>query len=92
MLTSRLPSRAWAALSANYGSGFVNGNGPAHLPANSIWNLAAGKNWTDSLATSLNVTNLTNASYLLDNSNTFGGTHWQLPRQFYFELRWRLHY
>ncbi len=92
VLTSRLPFRAWAALSVNYGSGFVNGNGPAHLPASSIWGLAAGKNWTDSLATSVNVTNLTNASYLLDNSNTFGGTHWQLPRQFYFELRWRLHY
>ncbi len=92
VLTSNLPSHTWAALSFNYGSGFVNGNGPAHLPANSIWNLAMGKNWTDDLATNFNITNLTNASYLLDNSNTFGGTHWQLPRQYYFELRWRLHY
>jgi hypothetical protein len=31
-LNMTLPWRVWAAVGANYGSGFVNGDGPAHLP------------------------------------------------------------
>jgi outer membrane receptor protein involved in Fe transport len=36
--------------------------------------------------------NLSNRRYLVDNSNTFGGTHFVNPRQIYFELRYRFHY
>ena len=29
---------------------------------------------------------------LIDNSLTFGGFHWNDPRQLYVEFRWRFHY
>jgi len=28
----------------------------------------------------------------LDNSQTFGGFHWNNPREIYIELRYRFHY
>jgi len=36
--------------------------------------------------------NLTNRRFLLDNSVTFGGTHYADPRQIYMQLRYRFHY
>jgi hypothetical protein len=36
--------------------------------------------------------NLFNASVLIDNSETFGGTHWSRPREVYAALRFRFHY
>ena len=36
--------------------------------------------------------NLTNRRFLLDSSNTFGGTHFAEPRQVYVELRYHFHY
>jgi len=41
---------------------------------------------------SLNGTNVLNSRFLLDTSNTFGGTHTVNPRQIYFEVRYRFHY
>jgi hypothetical protein len=40
----------------------------------------------------VNAMNIANTRYLLDNSNTFGGTHYINPRQIYGELRYRFHY
>ncbi len=90
--TAALPANSWASLVYSYGSGFLNGNGPQHLPPHSEVSLSMGKTFTEALSASLNITNLTNASYMLDNSNTFGGTHWALPRVIYGELRWKFHY
>ena len=36
--------------------------------------------------------NLANNRYLLDTSNTFGGTHYADPRQLSLTLRYRFHY
>jgi hypothetical protein len=36
--------------------------------------------------------NLGNNRYLLDNSNTFGGTHFVNPREVIVELRYRFRY
>ncbi|MGH9328442.1 MAG: TonB-dependent receptor [Terriglobia bacterium] len=92
VLNFRLPSRSWASSSYSYGSGFLNGEGPAHLPPHSVWNLALGKSLNERFSISVNALNLTNARFLLDNSNTFGGTHYVDPREFYVELHWRFHY
>jgi outer membrane receptor protein involved in Fe transport len=40
----------------------------------------------------VNGLNVANRRYLIDNSNTFGGTHYADPRQVYVELRYRFHY
>lgn len=36
--------------------------------------------------------NLNNNHYLLDNSNTFGGTHYVNPREVMLEVRYRFKY
>jgi outer membrane receptor protein involved in Fe transport len=92
LLPLRLPRRFWATPGVNFGSGFVNGDGPAHLPPHTTVDLALGKDFGEQWSFSLNGTNVLNSRYLLDTSNTFGGTHEVNPRQIYFEVRYRFHY
>jgi outer membrane receptor protein involved in Fe transport len=87
-----LPGRVWATPAYHFGSGFLDGDGPAHLPPHSTLDLGMGKNFGESWTLSINALNLTNARYLLDTSNTFGGTHFVNPRQLYAEIRYRFHY
>ena len=37
-------------------------------------------------------TNITNQRYMLDNSNTFGGTHWADPFMCSVQVKFRFHY
>ena len=92
VLPINLPHRFWATPGVNFGSGFVNGDGPAHLPPHTTADLALGKDFREQWSFSLNGTNVLNNRYLLDTSNTFGGTHEANPRQIYFEVRYRFHY
>ena len=92
VLSLKLPRRFWATPGVNFGSGFVNGNGPAHLPPHTTADLALGKDLGERWSFSLNGTNVLNNRFLLDTSNTFGGTHTANPRQIYFEVRYRFHY
>ncbi|HMD99600.1 MAG TPA: carboxypeptidase regulatory-like domain-containing protein [Terriglobia bacterium] len=92
VLSLQLPRRFWATPVVNFGSGFVNGNGPAHLPPHTTADLALGRNCGENWSFSLNSTNVLNSRYLLDTSNTFGGTHTENARQIYGELRYRFHY
>ncbi len=41
---------------------------------------------------SVTALNVANRHVLLDNSLTFGGFHYNDPRQIYAEFRWRFHY
>jgi hypothetical protein len=92
VLSLKLPRRFWATPGVNFGSGFVNGDGPAHLPPHTTADLALGKDLGVRWSFSLNGTNVLNSRFLLDTSNTFGGTHTVNPRQIYFEVRYRFHY
>ena len=92
VVSLNLPRRMWVVPVYSFGSGFLNGDGPAHLPPHSTVDLAFGKDVGDNCSVSLNVTNLGNARYLLDTSNTFGGTHYVNPREIYVQLRYRLHF
>jgi hypothetical protein len=87
-----LPWRLWTALNVNYGSGFLDGDGPAHLPAHTTVDLSIGKAFGENWNTRFAVTNLNNNHYMLDNSNTFGGTHFVNPREFAFQLKYRFHF
>jgi outer membrane receptor protein involved in Fe transport len=91
-LHSAFPWKSWASVELHYGSGFLNGDGPAHLPGHSTFDLAVGKNITDTVALRLTAVNVGNTRFLLDNSNTFGGTHWNEPRQFILQLRYNFHF
>jgi outer membrane cobalamin receptor len=89
--TLRLPRDAWVGATVNYGSGFLEGDGPAHLPGHTTDDLTAGErigSWT----VKLSAVNLTNRRYQLDESNTFGGTHFADPREISASLGYRFHY
>lgn len=92
VLSVNLPHRFWATPAYQFGSGFLNGNGPAHLPPHSTFDLAIGKGVGETWSFSVNAVNIANTRYLLDTSNTFGGTHYINPRQIYAELRYRFHF
>lgn len=87
-----LPWNSWASTDLLFGSGFLNGDGPAHLDPHTEVNLSIGKSVGDNWSISATVLNLANSRYLVDNSNTFGGTHYNFPRQISFQLRYRFHY
>lgn len=89
--TSRLPGSAWATATVAYGSGFLNGDGPAHLPAHTTVGLSLGKSIAENWSVTVNALNISNRRYLLDNSNAFGGTHYAYPREVYVEVRYRFH-
>jgi outer membrane receptor for ferrienterochelin and colicin len=89
-----LPHRVVAGGNLYYGSGFTDGSSalPAHLEGHTTFDLSVGKSISESLTLSLTALNLGNRRFLLDNSQTFGGTHYADPRQVYLGLRYRFHY
>jgi outer membrane receptor protein involved in Fe transport len=91
VLSLKLPRNMWMTPAYQFGSGFLTANGPAHLPPHSTFDLSLGKKFGERLSVSLNATNIANTRYLLDNSNTFGGTHYINPRQIYAEVRYHFH-
>jgi hypothetical protein len=91
VLSLRLPGKVWATPAWQFGSGFLNGNGPAHLPPHSTFDLSIGKRFAEAWTISANAVNIANTRYLVDTSNMFGGTHYINPRQIYGELRYRFH-
>jgi outer membrane cobalamin receptor len=88
-----LPWRAFASTNVYYGSGFTNGEPPpAYLPGHTTVDLSLGKDFGERFSASVNALNLANRHLLIDNSVTFGGFHWNNPREVYVELRYKFHY
>jgi len=86
-----LPARISAGSDIYYGSGFSDGSSPipAHLPGHTSFDLMLGKQIAENLSLSVTALNAANRRFLLDNSPTFGGTHYAEPRQIYVQLRYR---
>lgn len=92
-----LPFRAYASTNVYYGSGFTNafpgepypGN---YLPGHNTFDLTLGKDFSENISASLSAMNVANRRVELDNSVTFGGFHWNNPREIFVELRYRFHY
>lgn len=98
--TTHLPMQTWFATNVYYGSGFTNGlaganqgpyNGP-YLPVHTTFDVSAGRNMGEHLKFSGSVLNVTNHRVLLDNSITIGGFHYNDPRMFQAQLRYRFHF
>jgi hypothetical protein len=99
-----LPFRTTASTNIYYGSGFTNGgfnpDGPPvdprypnpYLPQHTTFDLAVGKSFGEKLTASVTATNVANRRVLLDNSLTFGGFHYNDPREIFGELRYRFKY
>jgi outer membrane receptor protein involved in Fe transport len=92
VVTSALPGRAWGTLTVAYGSGFLDGDGPAHLPPHTTVGLSLGKSFGEDWSLAVNALNIADHRYMLDNSNTFGGTHFAYPREVYVEMRYRFNF
>jgi hypothetical protein len=92
-----LPWRSFASTNVYYGSGFSNAfvdqpYAGDHLPQHTTFDLSIGKDFGERVSASLNALNVANRRVDLDNSQTFGGFHWNDPREIYVELRYRFRY
>jgi hypothetical protein len=91
-----LPWRTFASTNVYYGSGFTDGDaepgGPTHLPGHTTFDVTAGKEFGERFSLSVTALNVANRHLLIDNSLTFGGVHYNDPREIYAQLRWRFHY
>ena len=94
-----LPWNTFASTNVYYGSGFTNGDPDPttpypnpYLPPHTSVDLSIGKTFGEKLSASVTTTNIANYRVLLDNSLTFGGFHYNDPRQIYAELRYRFKY
>ncbi len=96
----RLPWRSFASTNVYYGSGFSNGlqGVPGwpytgdHLPGHTTVDLSLSKSIGERSSISINALNIANRRVVLDSSLTFGGFHWNNPREIYVEWRYRFHY
>jgi outer membrane cobalamin receptor len=88
-----LPWRAYFSTDVSYASGFSNGDPPpSHLQPHTTFDLSLGKSFGEKFSVNLQGINVANRRVLLDNSFTFGGTHYLNPREILVQLRYRFHY
>jgi len=92
-----LPWHSHASANVYYGSGFTNGSPGApypgnYLPSHTTFDLSLSRQFSERCSLSLTVLNVANRRVELDNSVTFGGFHWNSPREVFAELRYRLRY
>ena len=90
-----LPWRSYASTDAYYASGFTNGDPSIpgdHLQAHTTFDLSVGKSFGENFSVDVQGINVANRRILLDNSFTFGGTHYLNPREILVQVRYRFHY
>ena len=91
-----LPWKSFVSTDVYYASGFTNGNSPpdpnSHLQPHTTFDMTLSKAFGDNFSLSLTGLNVANRRVLLDNSFTFGGTHYNNPREIFVQMRYRFHY
>jgi outer membrane receptor protein involved in Fe transport len=95
-----LPWRSYASTNVYYGSGFTNGQQGVpgwpypgqYLPGHTTFDLSLGKDFGERFSASVSALNVTNRRVIYDDSVTYGGFHWNLPRSIYVQVRYRFHY
>jgi outer membrane receptor protein involved in Fe transport len=75
-----------------FGSGFLLGDGPDHLPAHTTGDVAGGKALNSRVALRFTATNIADKQYLTGFENSFAGTHWAAPRELAIQLRYKFNY
>jgi outer membrane cobalamin receptor len=89
-----LPFRSYASTDVYYASGFTNGDPMVpgdHLRPHTTFDLSLGKSFGEKFSVNVQALNVANRRVLLDNSFTFGGTHYLNPRELYVQVRYRFH-
>jgi len=90
-----LPFHSYASTDVYYASGFTNGDPTVpgnHLQPHTTFDLSLGKSFGERFSVNLQGMNVANRRVLLDNSFTFGGTHYLNPREVFVQVRYRFHY
>jgi hypothetical protein len=95
-----LPRRSYASTNVYYGSGFTNGEAGVtgwpyqgdYLPGHTTFDVSLGKDFGERFTASVTALNVANRRVIYDDSLTFGGYHWNLPREIYVQVRFRFHY
>jgi outer membrane receptor protein involved in Fe transport len=87
-----LPAKSWLSGNVTAGSGFLDGNGPSHLPSYATVDLAMGRAFGENWSAKLTATNLADKRYFIDRTNSFGGSHVSDPRMVSVQLRYKFHY
>jgi TonB dependent receptor/Carboxypeptidase regulatory-like domain/TonB-dependent Receptor Plug Domain len=90
-----LPWHSYASTDIYYASGFSNGDPTIpgdHLQPHTTFDLTLGKEFGEKFAVSVSGINIANRRVLLDNSFTFGGTHFLNPREIFVQIRYHFHY
>jgi hypothetical protein len=90
--TVALPQKFWTSLNIIYGSGFLLGDGPEHMPQHATADVAVGKDFGNNLSLRFSGTNITNNEFLTGFENSFAGTHWSNPRELSVQLRYKFHF
>jgi outer membrane receptor protein involved in Fe transport len=90
--TAALPHKSWLSGNVSAGSGFLDGDGPGHLPAYATVDLSVGHSFGENWSAKLTATNLADNRYFIDHSNSFGGSHVSDPRMVSVQLRYKFHY
>ena len=90
--TATLPYKSWLSGNVSAGSGFLDGDGPGHLPSYATVDLALGRSFGENWSAKITATNLADKRYFIDLSNTFGGSHVSDPRMVAVQVRYKFHY
>jgi outer membrane receptor protein involved in Fe transport len=90
--SSTMPWKTWLSGNLAYGSGFLDGDGPGHLPSYATVDLALGRSFGENWSAKITATNLADKRYFIDHSNTFGGSHVSDPRLVSLQVRYKFHY
>jgi len=87
-----LARQFWTSANVVYGSGFLRGNGPDHMPQHGTVDLALGKDIRENLSLRVSALNVANSLYLTGFENAFAGTHYANPREVSVQIRFKFHY
>jgi hypothetical protein len=94
---ANIPWHAVFSSNIYYGSGFTNGSPDAqfpdpYLPGHAQIDLSLARSFGERFSVAVTALNVANRYLLIDNSLTFGGFHYDNPREVYAEFRWHFHY
>jgi outer membrane receptor protein involved in Fe transport len=90
--TSVLPYKSWLSGNLTAGSGFLDGDGPGHLPTYATVDLSVGRSFGENWSAKLTATNIADKRYFIDRTNSFGGSHVSDPRTVSLQVRYKFHY
>jgi hypothetical protein len=99
-LDANLPWKSRISSNVYYGSGFVNGDAGVpgspyqtpYLPGHTTIDVSVSKTFGEKYSVGVTALNINDSHLLIDNSLTFGGFHFNNPREVYVQFRYRFHY